>query len=530
MTATRIPPIDPALEPVWLPHGRKSHPKEKKDQLLTEAEQRRSVLAYCADRIKAAGRGRIGTWRFDDQTGLTAARPHYQATLEEARQLRRAGHAVFVACRQLDRLGRNGEELFRAKDEFTTSGVELHDVSMGGQIAPQVFPYLVGNAVVGSVTISMNVKRVNTDLRRQGWWKPGRPSWGYRMRKATAKELAAGSPKAVLDVKRAEADSAREAWQRRAAGESVHQIGRWAAGLSDAARGGRVLPHNFLRAMFRSRTYLGQQPDGAPGRWPALVDQATWDRVQERVRQDQRVPAQGTGDFLLTGLAYCSVCGARMRAWSAKDRHGDTVHVRRRYMCSSSLRGAKYPKPCYFSIPVEVAEPLAIAKVAPLLEAFLQHRSRIIRAIKVALAAPPKTPRQAALAAADAEIARVDRLSGALALKLADGKLTDAEYAAAVEPLRAKRANAVGARARALEALGPRAEDRTHEIKLADVVALLDDLLLRWQREDVAERREVLCVLAERVTPTRDDAGYDVTIAPTFIGHVLAEAVNATAG
>lgn len=256
-----------------MPYGRKSHPAEKQDQRLTEREQRRGTLEYCQRRIREAGRGQIADppWAYDDKTGLSAERPHYQARLERTRELRRAGHPVIWVVRQFDRLGRDGEELHRVNKELAALGAEFHDVSFGGQIPATVLPMLIGQAASGSVSIGANVKRTNASVRRDGWWRPGRRPWGYAIVPATREQEVAGSPKVVLAEHPDEAEKCAEAWQRAKNGESPRRISRWVATLADVQRGGRVLNRTNLTLMFRSRLWCGQQPDGGPGKWPALV-------------------------------------------------------------------------------------------------------------------------------------------------------------------------------------------------------------------------------------------------------------------
>jgi len=85
--------------------------------------------------------------------------------------------------------------------------------------------------------------------------------------------------------------------------------------------------------------YAGRPVDGDSAvlerdvaKWPALVADDVWQRVQDRLDGQQRMPRQASGQFLLTGLVRCPVCGGRMRGDGQQRR-------RRRYRCGSADPG-----------------------------------------------------------------------------------------------------------------------------------------------------------------------------------------------
>jgi hypothetical protein len=64
-------------------------------------------LRTCREYVRRHEGWQLGTEHCDVLTGRTAKRQDYQALIEEARQLRKAGQAVVVVTAALDRMGRD---------------------------------------------------------------------------------------------------------------------------------------------------------------------------------------------------------------------------------------------------------------------------------------------------------------------------------------------------------------------------------------------------------------------------------------
>jgi site-specific DNA recombinase len=118
-----------------------------------------------------------------------------------------------------------------------------------------------------------------------------------------------------------------------AAGAFVADIAR----AFGAARN-RPVRRNVVKAMLANPTYLGRVVvrvrGGArvevPGAHPPLVDQNTWDRVQERLARDRVTPARRlAAKYGLTGLVWCAHCDGAMQVWWSNESGGV-----RRMVCS----------------------------------------------------------------------------------------------------------------------------------------------------------------------------------------------------
>ena len=69
---------------------------------------------------------------------------------------------------------------------------------------------------------------------------------------------------------------------------------------------------------------------------PALIDRETFDKVQERIKQNKREGGKNKAkiEYLLTGKVFCGYCGGTVTGVSGTGRHGD-IHY---YYCCRNRR------------------------------------------------------------------------------------------------------------------------------------------------------------------------------------------------
>jgi hypothetical protein len=82
-----------------------------------------------------------------------------------------------------------------------------------------------------------------------------------------------------------------------------------------------------------------------PNAHPALIDPETFAACQKKLAASNRggprcrnTPAPGGGDWVLTGLLYCGLCGGRMVGVTEKHRYKEKLHVYRYYVCKTNQR------------------------------------------------------------------------------------------------------------------------------------------------------------------------------------------------
>ncbi len=76
-------------------------------------------------------------------------------------------------------------------------------------------------------------------------------------------------------------------------------------------------------------TYNGAQ---YPGRHEAIIDERTWDKVQETLRSHVNGEKERIHEHYLKSTVYCGKCGARLIIHNAKSRSGDRYPY---FVCSA---------------------------------------------------------------------------------------------------------------------------------------------------------------------------------------------------
>lgn len=460
----------------------------------------------------------------DVLSGKRDDRPAYQALLAEVRRLRAEGRQVVVVVLRLDRLGRRLLERVRCREELQALGVPVHSVREGGEVSDLVANILASVAEEEVRALGERVAVAMRHIAAGGWFPPGRAPWGYRLRPATAEERQHGAPVSVLEIDPSTAPWAQEAFARAATGETLHAVHRWITGLPSEARGGRVMTYQAVRRILASPVYVGRPPRGdeevftrARGRWPVLVDDATWRRVRERVEGHQRLPRQASQRYLLTGLLRCHACGTRMHGRTRKG-HGRT------YRCAATTLGANARnRGCRGEVLGPSVDAGVLAEVVPLVEA----AASTVPELRVALERAWEALRGPAGEGAEFEARRLKqiereaeqaraRLTRAAVL-FADGDLDKGGY----ELLRDK--------ARAdFEAAEVEAE-RLRGVEVLPVLPPLEGVLREaggWavalHGGETAAQREVLAALVDRAVAVRIGRGrYRVEVRWTGLGEAL---------
>jgi DNA invertase Pin-like site-specific DNA recombinase len=495
---------------------------------VSTGEQERSGVSLGVQRARCRAYLEGSGWRsggeyVDVMPGDRTARPNYRALLADVRRLRKDGRGVVVFVASLDRLGRRLLELVRCREELKSLGAPLHGVREGGEV-----PDVVANilAAVAEDELQRRRERLWTAVRQvvaSGWYPPGACPWGYRLRPATPHERREGAPREVLAADPAMAACVREAYARYARGESRRAIAAWIAGQPSAARGGRQLSAHELGRTLRNPAYVARPHWGAarvldrpPGRWPALVDDAVWERVQRRLASP--VAGRGSGQYLLTSFLRCPRCGARA-SQSASAREGRPAPPWRRYSCNG--RGT-----CHTHVgPAAQLDAIVLREVKHAVIGLMGAR----RLDPAALAArweamrrpSPATLRLAERAEASAARART-RLARA-AERLAIGDLDPDGYElvrdAAEADLGAATAAADGARA--VPALPP----------LPSVLERAHAWCAALASGGVRAQREVLGELVDRVDPRWIEPGaYEVDVTWTALGRAVLDAPRRARG
>lgn len=455
----------------------------------------------------------LGQEHVDILTGTRNDRPQYQALLAAVREQRKAGASLVVVVAALDRFGRLLMERVRSREELKALGVATHSVREGGEVSDLVANILAAVAQEETRRMGERVQATWALVRERGWAVNGGPPWGYRWRSATDTERREGAPARVLEVDEVAAPYAREMFARAASGESIRAVARWVQDLPEGVRQERKLTYARVRKLLYSPTYVAR-PRGEVehilslpiGRWPALVDDLTWQRVQHQREDHRRHPHQASGHFLLTGWIRCPECDGRLIGGASRPQY-------RRYLCSGHL---VYPgRPCRWTVPASVVEEPVRYAVGEML-AQLREPAWQARWHRAWQRVQPKgdedRARDLQLAQLRRDLARERQRLTTTALRLVDGHLDREAY----DLIMARGHEVIPALETELERLAGDERTPAASWSLPEVLQGVG----AWEHAEIPEERRILALLVEQVGVVRGPSWrtYDVSIVWTPLG------------
>lgn len=246
------------------------------------------------------------------------ARPEYERMLDDVKN----GMIGAVVAYHNDRLHRSPRELEDFIDIIDTAGAQVATVS-GGEYDLSTATGRMGARIVGAVAraesdrLRERIRRKHLELAQDGKVSGG----GTR-------------PYGFLDVRtidEAEAAHVREAARRIIDGEALRSIVvDWnRSGVATVT--GRPWATFTLRRLLISARIAGKREHHGvitDAEWPAIVDDVTWSRLRSILTDPARRVNSNPRSYLLTGLAVCGLCGARLVARPKADK-------RRCYVCAT---------------------------------------------------------------------------------------------------------------------------------------------------------------------------------------------------
>ncbi|MDR0905482.1 MAG: recombinase family protein [Oscillospiraceae bacterium] len=135
----------------------------------------------------------------------------------------------------------------------------------------------------------------------------------------------------------------RQAFEKYADGGTVKSITKWLNDSGVKNTLGKPMTANTVTHTLKNRTYIGEYHHGEhiiPNGVPALVDDALFNRVQERFERNKKMPThfRAEDEYILTTKLFCGKCGNILIGESGKSRTG-AIH--RYYKCSTAKRKHK---------------------------------------------------------------------------------------------------------------------------------------------------------------------------------------------
>lgn len=429
--------------------------------------QKERLIAYC----KAKGWAVAGVFVDPGHSGSSLERPGITQLIDGVE----AGKFDVVLVYKLDRLSRSQKDtLYLIEDVFMASGVDF--VSMQESFDTST---IYGRAMVGILSVFAQMER-ETITERTLMGRAGRAEEGLWHGGGTD-PIGYDYIDGELVVNKEEAAQVREVYGLYAAGLSVTEITRRMAGYR--TKHGDWSHTSTVGNVLDNPLYAGTVHfDGArgKGKHAAIVSVEVDRRVKARRARLRGLEAAQDSAYLLTGLIYCSCCGARY--FPNKRPNGTVV-----YSCHSRAKKNKKM----------VKDPNCKAPHIPVAKLDAMVADEVLR-----------------LAAAPAQVEKIAKKRAAqegddmhTARRSADVQKLDAEIARLMDLLQHDQMASVGEIAEAIgkahaerSKIAPRKEEgKARRIDVAAFKAQLSDAAYAWPDADLRMRRLFLLQLVDGV-------------------------------
>lgn len=258
----------------------------------------------------------------------TDNRPEFQ------RMIRDSAKGLFdtVLVWKLDRFARNRYDSAHYKSQLKKNGVRVISATEQISDGPEgiiLESMLEGMAEYYSAELAQKINRGLRENALKGKNNGGSIPLGYRLGEDHR-----------LRIDPLTAPVVREIFQRYADGETVREIIEALNERHLLTRKGHEFRMNSFNRLLKNRKYIGEyryKDVVIPDAIPAIVPKELFERVQERMKKNQRAPARAKAEeeYLLTTKLFCGHCGRMMIGESGKGRNG-TIH--RYYKCGAAKR------------------------------------------------------------------------------------------------------------------------------------------------------------------------------------------------
>lgn len=288
-------------------------------------------LRVCYEYAAREGYAVVGEYIDRALTGRSDDRPDFQRMIADAKK-----HAFdYVIVYKLDRFARNRYDSAIYKNALKRAGVKVLSAMENIGDNPESIileAVLEASAEYYSVDLSQKIKRGRRDSAAKGKFIGGGIPTGY---KTIGGQL-------VLDEEKA--PHIKYAFEQYAAGvkkkDIIAELNR--RGLRNSK--GNPYGASAFQKGLQSERYIGvleQSGVRVEGGCPALIDNETFDKVQERLEANRHKGAKNKAkvEYLLSGKIFCGHCGSTMQGVAGTGKGGNRWYYyscfkRRKHECT----------------------------------------------------------------------------------------------------------------------------------------------------------------------------------------------------
>lgn len=418
------------------------------------ARQEKDARALAASR----GWNVVDVYRDNDVSAFSGkTRPEYERLLSDLS----AGVVGGIVAWHPDRLHRSPRELERFIDVVEDTKAKVATVQ-------------AGELDLSTASGRMTARVVGAVARHESEHKAERQRRKAR-ELAEAGKLAGGGTRPFgfnddrVSVNEGEAEIVRDLARRVLAGETMRGIAKWldTSGVPTVSGGSWTTP--VLRRLLVSARIAGlREHHGevvATAEWPAIIDRSTHEALRRVLLDPARANRRPSRSYLLTGIAYCGLCGAKL---VARPKQGG----RRAQVCAKGPNFSGCGKLGSLTDPLEA---LVIAAV-------------IERADSPALAAALRDDKPTDESDTLAELAELEGRQAELAESWADGEISRQAWQAANRRLEER-----------LTAIRSTLTTTTRSTAVTNLLDAAGDLSTAWDGLTFDQQKAILAAFIERV-------------------------------
>jgi len=495
---------------------------ERQDTDLSISAQLKALREY------ASRSGYIAVREFVDEaeSGRTADRPAFREMISMARRLSKPFDLILVW--KYSRFARSREDSIVYKTLLRKNGVQVISITEPFEDTPtgRLLEAIIESLdEFYSANLGQEIIRGMRESASRGFFLTARPPYGYR--KIKVKDGSKERPK--LEVDPNTAPIVVRIFQMLLRGSGLTEITKSLNGEGIPAPKGKRWNKTTLHKMATNEAYTGtlvwgvhsksQEPIRLENTWEAIIDRATFNKVQELLKQRSPImshPRRVVSPYLLSGIARCGRCGKALIASEAKG--GQFTY----YVCGTLIRqGAGSCDTPYLN--AHKFESLVIDKIKEhiLTEENLRELVRMVNEEMDAQASEFRDRLDTILQESDETNRRLGRLYEALET----GSLAMEDLAPRIQELRQRQKQLEASRFEVEAALSDRRVELTDLGLVTEYVADLRNILTY---SSLAEQRSFIRSFVKEVKVTGTDAllTYTMPLPPQGISQEWAGVLN----
>ena len=271
-------------------------------------------LRVCKEYAERNGLKIINEYIDRAMTGTNDNRPAFLQMIEDSKKKQFNKILVY----KLDRFSRNRYDNAIYKHLLQQNGVKVISATEAISDSPEgviMESLLEMFAELYSKDLSQKVKRGMRESILKGNFVGGNILYGYKVEN-----------KKIL-INEEQATAVRFIFEEYAKGNSKVEIVKQLNDMGYRTNSNKKFTSSSIQNSLSNQKYIGLYKNDFVENneyYPAIIDRATFDKVQERLKHNQRFGGKSKINFILSGKLYCGICGASMIGTSGTSKSGKT--------------------------------------------------------------------------------------------------------------------------------------------------------------------------------------------------------------